>query len=67
VAFLVAAGLNAVFFQMVLRARALRLEPNEDTPMSLKIAGAVSLITWFGVLYCGRMLPFIGASTSAGL
>src|SRR5882762_8573 len=59
VAFLVAAGSNPVFFQTVLKARALRLEPNEDTPMALKIAGAVSLMTWFGVLYCGRMLPFI--------
>ena len=65
--FLVAAGLNAIFFQTTLSARILTLEPNEDTPMSFKIVGAVSLVTWFGVLYCGRMLPFIGASISAGL
>jgi hypothetical protein len=67
VCFLVVAGLNAIFFQTILSARVLTLEPDGDTPMSFKIVGAVSLITWLGVLYCGRMLPFIGASVSAGL
>jgi hypothetical protein len=29
-------------------------------PRGLKIIGAVSLFSWFAVLYCGRMLPYLG-------
>jgi hypothetical protein len=32
----------------------------DDTPRSAKIVGAVSLVSWLGVLYWGRMLPYIG-------
>jgi hypothetical protein len=31
-----------------------------NTPIGFKVAGAVSLFSWFMVLYWGRMLPFIG-------
>jgi hypothetical protein len=34
----------------------------ENTPTSFKIVGAVSLLAWLGVLYWGRMLPFIGGA-----
>ena len=43
-----------------LRQRMLEIAPYEDTPTSLKIAGAVSIASWFAVLYFFRMLPFIG-------
>jgi hypothetical protein len=50
----------AVFFETRLAIPALALDPDGDTPRVLKIVGAVSLFSWFAVLYCGRMLPYLG-------
>ena len=58
--FIIVAGLNAMLFETTLGTRVLELGPNEDTPASFKIVGAVSLFSWFAVLYCGRMLPYLG-------
>ena len=58
--FLVLAGLNAMCFETTVGRRAMNLGAGDDTPRSAKIAGAVSLVSWLGVLYWGRMLPFIG-------
>jgi hypothetical protein len=58
--FLVLAGLNAMFFATTVGARTMNLGAGDDTPLSAKIVGVVSLVSWLGVLYCGRMLPFIG-------
>ena len=56
----VIAGLNVlVFYGTVYRATE-DLGPGDDAPLKAKIAAAVSLIAWFGVMYFGRMLPFIG-------
>jgi len=60
VAFLGAAGLNALFFETRLSRAALAMPPDADTPVSLKLVGGLSLLSWFGVLYCGRMLPYLG-------
>jgi hypothetical protein len=60
VGFLALAGANALVFERVASARVLPLGPGEDTPPIAKIIGAVSLAAWVGVLYWGRMLPFIG-------
>ena len=30
------------------------------TPVAFKVAGIISIFSWFMVLYWGRMLPFIG-------
>ena len=60
VAFLLIAGVNALFFEKALGPRTLSLGAGEDTPVGAKVIGAVSLFAWFGVLYWGRMLPFIG-------
>ena len=57
---LLLAGLNAMFFEKTLGARTMSLGAGDDTPRSAKIVGAVSLISWLGVLYWGRMLPYIG-------
>jgi len=64
---LVLAGLNALVFQTTFRDRIVTLTPGEDTPLVLKVVGGVSLATWLGVLYFGRLMPFWGASLSAGL
>jgi hypothetical protein len=58
--FIVLAGLNAMFFETTLGTRVVLRGPNEDTPVSFKIVGAVSLFSWFAVLFFGRMLPYIG-------
>lgn len=60
VGFIAIAGLNAMVFESRLAARLVALEPGVDTPISAKIVGVISLVAWFGVLYCGRMLPFLG-------
>jgi hypothetical protein len=60
--FLAAALVNALVFETVIARRAGNVDAEEDTPAAAKVAGAVSLIAWFGVLYWGRMLPFIGGA-----
>jgi len=60
VVFIGLAGLNAAFFETRLSHSALSLAPDADMPTSLKIAGGFSLFSWFAVLYCGRMLPYLG-------
>ena len=54
------AGLNAAFFETRLARPALALHPHADMPGRLKIVGGLSLFCWFAVLYCGRMLPYLG-------
>jgi hypothetical protein len=58
--FIMVAGLNAMLFETTLGTRMLSLGPDEETPTSFKLVGAVSLFSWFAVLYCGRMLPYLG-------
>jgi hypothetical protein len=60
VGFLVLAGLNALFYETTLAPRMAALTEGADTPTAAKLIGALSLFSWFGVLYWGRMLPFIG-------
>jgi uncharacterized membrane protein len=36
------------------------VEAGSDAPLRLKAAAASSLVLWIGVMYFGRMLPFIG-------
>ena len=54
------AGLNACVFETWLGQRALAVPAGGDTPGVVKAVGAVSHVSWLGVLYWGRMLPFIG-------
>jgi hypothetical protein len=58
--FLVIAGLNALYFETHSGGRAIASGHFEEAPRAFKMAGAVSLFSWFMVLYWGRMLPFIG-------
>lgn len=57
--FVLVAGLNAMFFETSLGARALSMGPNEEPPTSFKVVGAVSIFSWMAVLYFGRMLPYL--------
>ena len=60
VCLLVLSGLNAVVFETTVGARTINLGAGDDTPAAAKVIGAMSLVSWLGVLYSGRMLPFIG-------
>jgi hypothetical protein len=60
VGFIMLAGINAWLYESRLSARVLALAPGVDTPAAVKLIGLVSLASWFAVLYCGRMLPFLG-------
>jgi hypothetical protein len=52
--------INIAVFETTQGKRMLALAAGENTPASFKVAGAVSIGSWFLVLYFGRMLPFIG-------
>jgi hypothetical protein len=54
------AGLNALLFETLVGPGVLAVGAGEDTPVTAKVVGLVSLASWLGVLYFGRMLPFIG-------
>ena len=58
--FLAIAIANVAFFETKHGRTMLEMSADAATPLSFKIAGAVSLISWLAVLYFGRMLPFIG-------
>jgi hypothetical protein len=34
----------------------------DDAPVTAKIVAASTIFLWLGVLYCGRMLPYLGNS-----
>ena len=58
--FLFVAMVNVLVFETKQGKRILTLAAGAETPRSFKVAGAVSIGSWFLVLYFGRMLPFIG-------
>jgi hypothetical protein len=59
--FLVIAGLNVLLFYVTgIVKKVESIGPGVDAPMSAKVISAVSLFSWFMVLYWGRMLPFVG-------
>jgi hypothetical protein len=60
--FLAVAMLNIAFFETWIGRKMLTVGPGEQTPLSFKVTGAVSMASWFLVLYFGRMLPFIGTA-----
>jgi hypothetical protein len=67
VLFLLIAGANALLFETGFSERLDRLGPNEDTPVSAKVIGAVSLASWFAVLYFGRMIPYLVPDPTSGV
>jgi hypothetical protein len=55
---LMLAGLNVLYLTVF--DGPWELGPGEDAPLIDKAMAACALATWVGVMYCGRMLPFIG-------
>jgi hypothetical protein len=58
--FIAAAGLNILAFYLFVYNHIARLGPGEECPGSAKAVGGLSLLLWCGVMYFGRMLPFVG-------
>jgi hypothetical protein len=60
IVFVVLAGINVLYFMLF--DKAWKVEAGDDAPVSSKVAAAISIYLWFGVLYYGNMLPFLGNS-----
>ena len=58
--FMALAGINVFVFYFTFYKQTEHLEAGQDTPFGAKIVGATSLFLWIGVMYFGRMLPYIG-------
>ena len=59
--FVVLAGLNVAAFYLTGTFNAAEeLKAGEDAPPQAKVIAVLSLFLWVGVLYLGRMLPFLG-------
>ena len=56
--FLMVAGLNLLYITVF--EGPWHVESGQDPPLRVKIAGATAIISWVGVMYFGRMLPFLG-------
>ncbi|MCU1338371.1 MAG: hypothetical protein JWO19_3952 [Bryobacterales bacterium] len=57
-ALMMLAGLNVLYFTIFDDPWV--LGPGDDAPASAKFVAASALVLVFGVIYCGRMLPFLG-------
>lgn len=58
VALMMLAGANAGYFTVFDDTWLLRA--GDEAPARAKFAAAAAMVLWVGVIYCGRMLPFIG-------
>lgn len=56
----VLALINAVWYQFKLSPRIDALPAGSDLPGDARLAGALSLGLWFGVLILGRLIPYVG-------
>jgi hypothetical protein len=55
---MLAAGANLLYLTVVDEAWA--VGAGDDAPLRAKAIAASAIVLWVGVMYCGRMLPFIG-------
>jgi uncharacterized membrane protein len=58
IGFLMVAGLNLLYATVF--EGPWHVEAGQNPPLRVKAAGASAIIAWVGVMYFGRMLPFIG-------
>jgi len=59
-AFLLIAGVNAAAFEIFYSATVKTSAGTDATPTAYRAIAIVSIVSWFFVIYWGRMLPFIG-------
>lgn len=60
VVLIVLGGINVLYFTIF--DHAWSLESGEDAPFSGKVMAVFTIAVWIGVIYLGRMMPFIGGS-----
>ena len=58
--FLFVAGANALLFEWTVSEKVLANDLSGVAPRALKTMAVVSIVSWFFVIYWGRMLPFVG-------
>jgi hypothetical protein len=58
--FIAVAGMNVLLFYLTVFKKVETMGPGDDAPLAAKAIAVASLVLWFGVMYWGRMLPFIG-------
>ena len=58
IALMMLAGLNVLYFTVF--DEAWLLKPGDDAPFTAKLVAASAMVLVLGVMYCGRMLPFLG-------
>jgi len=58
--FILLAGANVLIFYLTVSRQVEAMGPGDDAPLGAKVIAGTSLLLWIGVLYWGRMLPFIG-------
>jgi hypothetical protein len=54
------AGLNIFYFTTF--DETWNLSPGDDAPVRAKVVTTATVVLWVGVIYFGRMMPFIGNS-----
>ena len=57
--FMVLAGANALYFELVLAKQSAVQEDRPLLPRNVKLAGAASLFLWTLVIICGRLIPYL--------
>ena len=58
--FIILAGVNLLVFYMTGASRAVdALGPEEDAPPIAKVVAGASLFLWLGVVYLGRLIPWM--------
>jgi uncharacterized protein DUF6644 len=55
---IIIAGLNVLFFYSRVFRRLERQHPDDAPPLTARLAGAVSLTAWVGVMSAGRLITF---------
>jgi len=58
IGFLLVAGVNLLYVTVF--EGPWHVEAGDNAPLRVKFAGASAIVAWIGVMYFGRMLPFIG-------
>jgi hypothetical protein len=56
----VLAGLNAALYYWKINPVIQNSEQNAKSPSDAKFVAYTSLTLWFGVLLCGRLIPYVG-------
>jgi hypothetical protein len=56
---IVLAGMNAVFFHWTAYRSVNKWDAAPSTPVGAKVAGALSILFWFGIVAAGRWIAFV--------